>query len=62
MTHARSRREVARYGSVLDENAGSVLSKNQHTADSPSFAATILAMQETIGLPERVLADTGYAS
>ena len=32
------------------------------TADSPSFAATILAMQETIGLPERVLADTGYAS
>jgi hypothetical protein len=32
------------------------------TADAPSFAATILAMQGTIGLPERVLADTGYAS
>ena len=32
------------------------------TADSPSFAATILTMQNTIGLPERVLADTGYAS
>ena len=32
------------------------------TADAPSFAATILAMQATLGLPERVLADTGYAS
>ena len=32
------------------------------TADAPSFAATILAMQDTIGLPRRVLADTGYAS
>ena len=32
------------------------------TADAPSFAATILAMQATIGLPQRVLADTGYAS
>jgi transposase len=31
-------------------------------ADAPSFAATILAMQSTIGLPQRVLADTGYAS
>ncbi len=31
-------------------------------ADAPSFAATILAMQGTIGLPHRVLADTGYAS
>jgi len=31
-------------------------------ADAPSFAATILAMQDTIGLPHRVLADTGYAS
>jgi transposase len=32
------------------------------TADAPSFAATILAMQNTIGLPKVVLADTGYAS
>ena len=32
------------------------------TADAPSFAATVLAMQGTIGLPQRVLADTGYAS
>ena len=32
------------------------------TADAPSFAATILAMQGTVGLPHRVLADTGYAS
>lgn len=32
------------------------------TADAPSFAATVLAMQATIGLPQTVLADTGYAS
>lgn len=32
------------------------------TADAPSFAATILAMQTTIDLPRTVLADTGYAS
>lgn len=32
------------------------------TADAPSFAATILAMQTTVGLPKTVLADTGYAS
>jgi transposase len=32
------------------------------SADAPSLAATILAMQGTIGLPQRVLADTGYAS
>jgi transposase len=32
------------------------------TADAPSFAATVLAMQKTIGLPKTVLADTGYAS
>lgn len=32
------------------------------SADAPSFAKTILDMQSTIGLPERVLADTGYAS
>jgi transposase len=32
------------------------------TADAPSFAATVLGMQTTIGLPKTVLADTGYAS
>lgn len=32
------------------------------SADAPSFAATILAMEQTIGLPKVVLADTGYAS
>ena len=32
------------------------------TADPPSFAATVLALQGTLGLPQRVLADTGYAS
>ena len=31
-------------------------------ADAPSFAATILAMEKTIGLPQTVLADAGYAS
>ncbi|WP_408903803.1 hypothetical protein [Rhodopila sp.] len=32
------------------------------SADAPSFAATILAMEQTIGLPKTVLAGTGYAS
>ena len=32
------------------------------TADAPSFAAVILGMQDTVGLPKTVLADTGYAS
>ncbi len=32
------------------------------TADAPSFAAIILGMQDTVGLPTTVLADTGYAS
>jgi transposase len=32
------------------------------SADAPSFAETILAMQQGIGLPATVLADTGYAS
>jgi transposase len=31
-------------------------------ADAPGFAATILAMEKTIGLPRTVLADTGFAS
>ena len=32
------------------------------TADAPSFAAAVLAMENTVGLPETVLADTGFAS
>ncbi len=32
------------------------------TADAPSFAATVLSLENTIGLPGTVLADTGYAS
>lgn len=32
------------------------------TADAPSFAATILGMEASIGLPRTVLADTGFAS
>ena len=32
------------------------------TADAPSFAATVLAMENTVGLPRTVLADTGFAS
>ena len=32
------------------------------TADAPSFAATVLGMEDTIGLPQMVLADTGFAS
>jgi hypothetical protein len=31
-------------------------------ADTPSFAATVLAMEKTIGLPKTVLADAGFAS
>jgi transposase len=31
-------------------------------ADAPSFATTILAMENTVGLPQVVLADTGFAS
>lgn len=32
------------------------------TADAPGFAATVLAMGDTVGLPRTVLADTGFAS
>ena len=32
------------------------------SADAPSFAATILGMEGGIGLPQTVLADTGFAS
>jgi hypothetical protein len=32
------------------------------SADAPSFAATIQAMEQTLGLPKAVLSDTGFAS
>jgi transposase len=49
---------------VCADGAQLILTTNMvaTTADAPSFAATILAMRATIGLPQRVLADTGYAS
>jgi len=49
---------------VCAEGSQLVLATNlvATTADAPSFAATILAMETTIGLPKVVLADTGYAS
>jgi hypothetical protein len=31
-------------------------------ADQPTFAATILGMAATLGLPQTVLADAGFAS
>jgi transposase len=49
---------------VCADGAQLVLATNlvATSADAPSFAATILGMHATVGLPERVLADTGYAS
>jgi hypothetical protein len=41
---------------ILATNLGACAS------DAPGFAATILAMEKTIGLPSVVLADTGFAS
>lgn len=32
------------------------------SADTPSFASTVLSMEDTTGLPKTVLADTSYAS
>ena len=32
------------------------------TVDAPSFAATMLGVKQTFGLPKTVLADTGFAS
>jgi len=41
---------------ILATNLGACAS------DAPGFAATILAMEKTVGLPAVVLADTGFAS
>lgn len=49
---------------VCAEGAQLILATNlvATTADAPSFAATVLGMADTIGLPKAVLADTGFAS
>ena len=49
---------------VCADGAQLVLATNlvATSADAPSFVQTILGMQDTVGLPLRVLADSGYAS
>lgn len=49
---------------VCAEGSQLILATNMATtpSDQPSFAATILAMEHTIGLPRTVLADAGFAS
>jgi len=49
---------------VCAEGAQLILATNlvTTTADAPSFAATVLDMEATVGLPRTFLADTGYAS
>jgi transposase len=49
---------------VCAEGSQLILATNMATtpSDQPTFAATILAMEKTIGLPSVVLADAGYAS
>ncbi|HEY5598666.1 MAG TPA: IS1182 family transposase [Kiloniellales bacterium] len=49
---------------VCAEGTQLILATNMATtpSDQPTFAATILAMENTIGLPQVVLADAGFAS
>jgi len=49
---------------VCAEGSQLILATNMATtpSDQPTFAATILAMDKTIGLPPAVLADAGFAS
>jgi transposase len=49
---------------VCAEGSQMILATNMATtpSDQPTFAATILAMEETVGLPKVVLADAGFAS
>src|SRR5215475_740592 len=49
---------------VCAEGSQLILATNMATtpSDQPTFAATILAMKQTIGLPRTVLADAGFAS
>jgi transposase len=48
---------------VCAEGSQLILATNMATtpSDQPTFAATILAMKKTIGLPSAVLADAGFA-
>jgi transposase len=49
---------------VCAEGSQLILATNMATtpSDQPTFAATILAMEKTVGLPTLVLADAGFAS
>src|SRR4051794_10524613 len=49
---------------VYAEGSQLILATNMATtpSDQPTFAATILGMEHTIGLPHTVLADAGFAS
>jgi transposase len=49
---------------VCADGAQLILASNIATtpSDQPTFAATILAMEQTVGLPATVLADAGFAS
>jgi transposase len=49
---------------VCAEGTQLILATNltANPSDAPSFAATILAMEKTVGLPRVVLADAGFAS
>ena len=48
---------------VCAEGSQLILATNMATtpSDQPTFAATILAMERTVGLPKTVLADAGFA-
>ena len=49
---------------VCAEGSQLILATNMATtpSDQPTFAATILAMEKSVGLPHTVLADAGFAS
>jgi transposase len=49
---------------VCAEGSQLILATNMATtpSDQPTFAATILSMEKTVGLPRTVLADAGFAS
>jgi transposase len=49
---------------VCAEGSQLIVAANMGTApsDQPTFATTILAMRQTVGLPRTVLADAGFAS
>lgn len=49
---------------VCAEGSQLILATNMATtpSDQPTFAATVLGMEKTVGLPQTVLADAGFAS